>query len=78
METRQAGRTPTRGERQIIADYLRGMAEDTHGLLHLADARLCGDVAAILRAHAGRLEAEATGVSAVQTAGLVGPLFAQI
>jgi hypothetical protein len=32
------------------------MAADTHALLHLADASLCGDVAAILRARAGSLE----------------------
>ena len=46
----------TRRERMLIAEHLRSMAADTHTLLNLADANMCGDIAAILRARASRLE----------------------
>lgn len=49
----------TRREQAVIAEYLRDLAADTHALLHLADASLCGDVAAILRARAMALESAA-------------------
>lgn len=46
----------TRRERQVIAEHLRRMAGETQLLVQLADATLCGDVAALLRARAVALE----------------------
>lgn len=56
--------TLTSRDRKVIAQYLRQMAGDTNALLHLADATLAGDIAAILRARAASLEANSASVSA--------------
>lgn len=75
MTTKTA--TMTRRDRQAIARYLREMASDTHTLLHLADANLCGDIAAILRARANRLEMVEDGRGLVAPTVQTPSLYAQ-
>jgi hypothetical protein len=67
----------TRRDRQAIAQYLREMACDTHTLLNLVDANLCGDVAGILRARASRLETTEDGAGLLIATAERSPLYAQ-
>ena len=77
MDTTKEMSSLTRSDRQLIAQYLRDMARDTHLLLYLTDASLCGDVAALLRARATRLETETDGAQAITPLPHGAPLYAQ-